>query len=174
MKNSIRKVENDLIEVVNRQRKIKISLKIWRDFTFSAADEIGEASGKSLTVAFVSDKKIRQLNNIYRGVNVTTDVLSFHNEPSDLGFEIGDWGLDGWEKGNPNSEIPIPKSIYLGDIVISLEQAQRQALENNLDFETEIKQLILHGILHLCGYDHETDDGGMNERELELRDKLGI
>jgi probable rRNA maturation factor len=62
----------------------------------------------------------------------------------------------------------------LGDIFISLEQAERQAIENNLDFETEIKQLVLHGILHLCGFDHETDAGEMNKLELELREKLGM
>jgi len=58
--------------------------------------------------------------------------------------------------------------------VISTGQAQKQATENGLSIEAEIKQLILHGVLHLCGYDHETDDGEMNARELELRDKLGI
>jgi probable rRNA maturation factor len=62
----------------------------------------------------------------------------------------------------------------LGDIVISLERAARQAAENRLDFDTEIRQLILHGILHLCGYDHETDAGEMNRKELQLRDELGI
>ena len=56
--------------------------------------------------------------------------------------------------------------------MISLEQAQKQASENDLKLETEIKQLILHGMLHLCGYDHETDDGEMNARELELRENL--
>jgi len=58
--------------------------------------------------------------------------------------------------------------------VISVEQAQKQAAENGLPLENEIKQLIVHGVLHLCGYDHETDSGEMNARELELRDKLGI
>ncbi|MGI8494299.1 MAG: rRNA maturation RNase YbeY, partial [Pyrinomonadaceae bacterium] len=62
----------------------------------------------------------------------------------------------------------------LGDIIISLEQAERQSKENNLDFETEIKQLILHGVLHLCGYDHETDAGEMNKLELRFREKLRI
>jgi probable rRNA maturation factor len=62
----------------------------------------------------------------------------------------------------------------LGDIIISVEQAHRQAAENDLDFQTEIKQLILHGILHLCGYDHETDAGEMNNLELMLREKLGV
>jgi probable rRNA maturation factor len=58
--------------------------------------------------------------------------------------------------------------------VISAEQAKRQAAENGLDLADEIKQLILHGLLHLCGYDHETDNGEMDQRELELREKLGL
>jgi probable rRNA maturation factor len=58
--------------------------------------------------------------------------------------------------------------------VISLEQAQRQATENNLTLENEIQQLILHGILHLLGYDHETDNGEMNHLELQLREKFGV
>ncbi|HNU08592.1 MAG TPA: rRNA maturation RNase YbeY, partial [Pyrinomonadaceae bacterium] len=62
-----------------------------------------------------------------------------------------------------------PTTEFLGDIVISLEQAVRQAVENRLTLEEEVKQLILHGILHLCGYDHQTDNGEMNARELELR-----
>jgi len=144
-------------EVVNRQRKIKINIKVWSEFADLAVNEIIEAKGKTLTVAFVSDKKMLELNNFYRGKNATTDVLSF---PCELGeFEV-------------LSELS--DKDYLGDIAISLEQAQKQASENKLDFETEIKQLILHGILHLCGYDHELDDGEMNRRELELRDKLNI
>ena len=58
--------------------------------------------------------------------------------------------------------------------MISVEQAERQAEENGLTLEAEIKQLILHGVLHLCGYDHETDNGEMNKRELQLRRKLKI
>jgi probable rRNA maturation factor len=63
---------------------------------------------------------------------------------------------------------------FLGDIVISVEQAERQAQENKLTLENEIKQLILHGILHLCGYDHATDGGEMNRLELKLRRKLKV
>ncbi len=62
----------------------------------------------------------------------------------------------------------------LGDVVISVEQAARQADEHGLTFEDEVAQLILHGLLHLCGYDHETDDGEMNALELRLRRRLGI
>lgn len=145
-------MENELIEIVNRQRKIKIDAEKYLEFAEKAAISVEEAAGKFLTVAFVSDKKMRELNRLYRGKRQTTDVLSFRAE------------LDEFEN-NEN---------YLGDIVISLEQAAKQAAENDLAFETEIKQLILHGILHLCGYDHETDTGEMNERELELREKLKI
>ena len=141
-----------MIEVVNRQRKIKIDAERWREFAGQAADGVDEAAGKSLTVAFVSDRKMRELNRFYRDKHATTDVLSFPSEPDEFSDDEN----------------------YLGDIVISLEQAEKQAEENDLKFETEIKQLILHGILHLCGYDHETDAGEMNERELEMRDKLKI
>jgi probable rRNA maturation factor len=62
----------------------------------------------------------------------------------------------------------------LGDVVISVEQAARQAGEQGLEFDEEVAQLILHGVLHLCGYDHERDAGEMNALELSLRRRLGI
>ncbi len=139
-------------EVLNNQRKIKISNKLFQIFAENASNKISETENRNFTVAFVTDKKMRELNKTFRGKDSTTDVLSFLFETDEFDAE------------NNN----------LGDIAISLEQAERQAVENNLAFETEIKQLILHGILHLCGYDHETDGGEMNERELELRRKLGI
>jgi len=141
-----------MIELVNRQRKIKIAPEIFHQFAAEAADAIKEARGKSVIIAFVSDRKMSELNRMFRGKNSTTDVLSFPSEP------------DEFEESENN----------LGDIVISLEQAARQAEENNLSLELEIKQLILHGILHLSGYDHEADKGEMNRLELKLRDELGI
>lgn len=141
-----------MLEIVNHQRKIKFDAQSFCDFGAKAFEIIPEVKNKTATIAFISDRKMRQLNKIFRGKNSTTDVLSFSFEADK--FET--------EKDN------------LGDIVISVEQAQKQASENNLDFETEIKQLILHGILHLCGYDHETDAGEMNRLELKLRKKLEI
>ncbi len=141
-----------MTEIVDNQRKIKIETEDFQAFAESAVDSVKEAKGKSATIAFVSDWKMRGLNKIFRGKNATTDVLSFPFE------------ADAFEAGENN----------LGDIIISVEQAQKQAKENDLDFETEIKQLILHGVLHLCGYDHETDNGEMNKIELKLREKLGI
>jgi probable rRNA maturation factor len=141
-----------MLEVVNHQRKIKFDVKLFCEFSRKAFEITSEVKGKTATIVFVSDRKMRSLNKNFRGKNSTTDVLSFPFE------------ADEFDTGEDN----------LGDIVVSVEQAQKQASENNLDFEAEIKQLILHGILHLCGFDHETDAGEMNRRELELRDKLGI
>jgi probable rRNA maturation factor len=141
-----------MIEIVNRQRKIKFDWQIFQSFAETAAGKIPETENKSATIAFVSDRKMRELNKTFRGKNSTTDVLSFP-------FEADEFETD---------------ENNLGDIVISTEQAARQAKENDLSLETEIKQLILHGILHLCGYDHETDGGEMNALELKLRDKLQI
>ena len=141
-----------MTEIINRQRKVKINPESFREFADRAVDAIEQARGKTCTVAFVSDRKMTELNRMFRGKSSTTDVLSFPSEP------------DEFEEAENN----------LGDIVISLEQAARQAEENNLSLELEIKQLILHGILHLCGYNHETDNGKMNRLELKLRDELGI
>ena len=135
-----------MVEVVNRQRRLKVDTEAWTTFADKASVAIGN-SDSSATVAFVSDQKIRQLNRQFRGIDKATDVLSF---PSD----------------GPEEE--------LGDIAISVETAALQAKENGLSLENEIAQLILHGLLHLSGYDHETDNGEMNRVELRLRRKLGI
>jgi probable rRNA maturation factor len=141
-------------EIINQQRKVKIATADFQEFVENSVSLINEARGKELSIAFVSDRKIKELNKIFRNKNQATDVLSFPYEPDQYDY--------------------LETENFLGDIVISLETAQCQAKENSLPFETEIKQLILHGILHLCGYDHETDAGEMNELELKLRSKLKI
>ncbi len=139
-------------EIFNNQRKVKIRPADFDDFLNKLFETVDEAEGRSAAIAFVSDRKMRELNREFRGKDSTTDVLSFPFEPDEFDDRCDN----------------------LGDIVISLEQAARQSAENGLTLEEEVKQLILHGILHLCGYDHETDDGEMNTRELELRTRLGI
>jgi probable rRNA maturation factor len=139
-------------EIINNQRKIRIDRAVFKDFARELLDSITGLANRTFTVAFVSDAKMKELNHSFRGKDGTTDVLSFPFEPDEFDLDISS----------------------LGDIAISAEQAQKQAAENNLSLETEIKQLILHGVLHLCGYDHETDKGEMNKRELKLREILGI
>ena len=141
-----------MIEVVNRQRKIQIDAERWVAFATKAV-KAAPSHVASLTVVFVSDDAMRKINRVSRGQRATTDVLSFPSEQSD--FE---------EALEPT----------MGDIVISVEQARRQAAGHGLKLEQELAQLILHGVIHLCGYDHETDDGEMNRLELRLRRRLGI
>ena len=141
-----------MIEVVNRQRKLPLDGERWRAFAEKAL-KVVPADGAGVTVAFVSDRAMRELNRRWRGKRGTTDVLS---------FPAGREEFEGAE------------GKTLGDVVISVEQAARQAAGAGLTFENEVEQLILHGLLHLCGYDHERDGGEMNALELRLRRRLGI
>ena len=139
-----------MIEVVNRQRKQKLDLERWERFVTRAL-KVVPAETESVTVAFVSDRTMGELNRMWRHKSGTTDVLSF---PA-------------------ITDIP-GEEATLGDIVISIDRAAEQARDNGLAIESEIEQLILHGLLHLCGYDHETDDGEMDRLEIKLRRRLRI
>jgi probable rRNA maturation factor len=107
-----------------------------------------------VSIAFVDDEAMATLNRKFRHRNRTTDVLTF---PADDSY------ADPTAKGRP-----------LGDIVISVDQARRGAVEHRHSLPTELRYLILHGILHALGYDHETDQGEMNALELEVRDIAGL
>jgi probable rRNA maturation factor len=95
---------------------------------------------ESLGVRFAGDREVRRLNRAYRGKDMPTDVLSFPGE-------------DG----------------HLGDILISVPVARRQAAAAGHTVEREIRVLLLHGLLHCLGYDHETDEGEMERLERRLR-----
>jgi len=134
-----------MVEVVNRQRRLQLDTEAWSNFATKALNAIGKIES-SATIAFVSDKRIRELNRQFRGIDKATDVLSF----------------------------PAEEELNLGDVAVSVETAATQARDNGLTLDHEIAQLILHGLLHLSGYDHETDNGQMNRLELKLRRKLDI
>jgi probable rRNA maturation factor len=102
-----------------------------------------------VTVLLTSDSAMRDLNRRFRGKNKPTDVLSFPS--ADL--------VQNQEKG---------------DLAISVETARRQATEQGHALTCELKVLILHGVLHLAGHDHETDTGEMQRRERSLRARLGL
>ena len=141
-----------MIDIINRQRARKISAKPLAEFVARLL-QLVERESQDVSIAFVTDPAIKKLNRQFRGTDYATDVLSFpnHAEPFELQNET-----------------------TLGEIVISVDRAAAQAKENGLSFSNEVEQLILHGLLHLCGYDHETDHGEMNRLELKLRKKLGI
>ena len=100
----------------------------------------------ALTIALVSDARIRALNRRFRGKDRATDVLSF----------------------------PADESGVLGDVVIAAGVAARQAIEAGHSLQAEFRVLALHGLLHLLGYDHEHDDGRMARLERRLRVKGGL
>jgi probable rRNA maturation factor len=98
----------------------------------------------SVGVRFAGDRTVRRLNRDFRDRDKATDVLSFPGEES-------------------------PEGRHLGDIVISIPTAERQAEERGATLEEEVKLLLLHGVLHCLGYDHETDRGEMERLERRLR-----
>jgi probable rRNA maturation factor len=97
---------------------------------------------ESLGVRFVGDREMRRVNRQFRGQDKTTDVLSFPGDP-----------------GDP----------HLGDILVSVPTARRQAEAAGHDIDRELKTLLLHGVLHCLGYDHEADQGEMERLERKLR-----
>ena len=121
----------------------------------------GEAS-----IFITDDENIKKLNEKYRGLDEVTDVLSFSNQHEGEYYgseEDGRIGLSSEE-----FIIPADFTDQIGEVVISLPQVERQALENNVEISQELKFLVVHGFLHLLGYDHvETED----RKEMESLEK---
>lgn len=101
---------------------------------------------ESLGVRFTSDREMRRLHRTYRGRDYPTDVLSFPGEET-------------------------PDGRHLGDVVISVPVARRQAEAAGHPVARELRVLLLHGVLHCLGHDHETDDGTMERLEAELAER---
>jgi len=100
---------------------------------------------ESFGVRFVSDEEMAGFNRKYRDRSGATDVLSFPENGAS------------------------PEDRHLGDVVIAVPWARRQAIDLGIPLEREIRTLLLHGILHCLGFDHEADSGEMEELELQLR-----
>ncbi len=104
-----------------------------------------------VSVLLTTDAALRKLNRQFRGKNKATDVLSF-----------------------PAEEFIGSKQKIAGDLAISVDTARKQAAEQGHALAIEVRILMLHGLLHLAGFDHETDDGAMARREMKLRAKLRL
>ena len=117
-------------------------------FLLSAAEAVGLTGEFSVLLA--GDERLRALNLQFRGLDKPTDVLSF---PALAEVETGGQG---------------------GDLAISIETAATQAAEHGHTLQIEVKVLILHGLLHLAGYDHEHDQGRMRRRETVLRKRFAL
>lgn len=115
----------------NAQRKHKINSRSLKNQVESLLESLG-LQDSELSILIVNDAKIRKLNAQYRDIDKPTDVLSFPQEDND----------------QPNVHL-------LGDIVVSADTAKHQAIEHQLSFTEELALLMIHGILHLTGLDHE-------------------
>lgn len=137
--------------IVNRQRRVPIAVRPLQQFYERVRRELGFAAG-AVTVLLVGDAAMARLNSTYRKKQGPTDVLSF---PA-------------------NGAHPRRVAEYIGDIAISPQTAQRNARRFSRSLPMELRTLILHGMIHLAGYDHENDHGEMERLERRLRKRLGV
>lgn len=144
-----------LVNLKTYQRKSPIKKAPIHDYVqklwLAVSSKVPVPGNTELTVAFVNNSQMQSFNNTYRKKNYPTDILSF-----------------------PVNEVTLEQDHYLGDILISVEKAADQARVQGHPLEKELQILLLHGILHLLGYDHETDSGTMNRIEAGLRKTLHL
>jgi probable rRNA maturation factor len=147
--------------ILNRQRAVRLARRPLESFLRRAQVAVG-FQGAGVTVCLVSDAEIARLNETFRKKKGPTDVLSFpavaRRRPVPL------WRGVSADKAKE----------YLGDIAVSPATARRYARKNGRKLSSELRVLILHGVLHLLGYDHETDHGEMDRVEAKLRKQLGL
>jgi probable rRNA maturation factor len=137
--------------IVNRQRRVHVAIHPLRQFHERVRRELGFAP-ESVTIQLISDETMARLNQAFREKHGPTDVLSFPAEGAR----------------------PVRGAEYVGDIAISPETARRNARRFSRSLPAEMRILILHGMIHLAGFDHETDRGEMDRMERRLRKKLGV
>src|SRR5574341_910152 len=150
--NSTKMTEEILVNLRTSPSQRPVNRNLIRNFlrkTWKAIEAFRHVAGPpEVTVVFVNDRKIRHYNRQFRNRDYPTDVLSF-----------------------PVNET-IEDRYYLGDILISTQTAARQAERKGHCVEKELQVLLLHGMLHLLGYDHETDSGQMRRLETRLQKLL--
>jgi probable rRNA maturation factor len=145
--------------ILNRQRSVRVSTRELDKFLVRALRRL-RLPTDSLTVCLVEKRDMSRWNLAYRGEKGPTDVLSFPTNGTQR---------HGKDPDLPERGMNSPSDSYLGDIAIAPAVARRNATRFRRTFNEEMRILILHGILHLMGYDHETDDGQMDHREQRLR-----
>jgi probable rRNA maturation factor len=170
--------------ILNQQRRVRVSISGLEKFLAAARKRLRLAP-RSLTVALVTDAQIKRWNRAYRGKNRPTDVLSFAADVSQAepaatrknrqprparGRRTTRLYLSAPGAASTSASV----SVYIGDIAIAPAVARRNAHRFGRAFDHEMRILILHGILHLLGYNHETDTGQMDRRENRLRRDLGL
>ena len=149
--------------ILNQQREVRVALGPLESFLRQVERELGlKPSG--VTVCLVSDAAMARLNQNFRKRKGPTDVLSFPTAAKQKPVRF---------RHRPHVTNS-GRHEYLGDIAISPATARRYAKKQERPLASELRVLILHGVLHLLGYDHETDHGQMDRIERKLRKRFGL
>jgi len=146
--------------VQNHQNTVKVDLRPLREFLVVVRRQL-KLSKPEIAIRLVNDTEIRRLNKTYRKKDKATDVLSFPAKQLRKPLRS-------------TNRLPVVKGEQLGDIAISPATARRYAKKNGRSFVNEMRILILHGVLHLLGYDHAADSGEMDRVETRFRRRLGL
>jgi rRNA maturation RNase YbeY len=146
--------------IQNAQRAVSFKIPVLEAFLLRVNREIGLVTG-SYFIRFVNDSEMARLNGAFRKKPRTTDVLSFPHENRS-------------RPTNLKRRVRSLRGSFLGDIAISPRVARRNARAFGRTFTEEVCILMLHGILHLLGYDHENDRGEMERVETRLRRRVGL
>jgi probable rRNA maturation factor len=161
--------------VLNHQGKVAINVAAMREFvrTLKSVLRLG---GREFTVCFIDDAAMRRLNGEFRGKRRTTDVLSFPWNENSAKRRPAVKSRASSLSGRVSNSLSArrKRSPFLGEIAIAVPTARRNARLEGHTTANEIRWLILHGVLHLLGYDHEKDHGEMRSLELDLREQLRI
>jgi probable rRNA maturation factor len=156
--------------ILNRQRRVRVSIRALEEF-LGRTRQLLRVTDEAVCVCLVTNAEITKWNRSYRGKNVPTDVLSFRSDDS-LPAKKSKLRTER-EIRSPRKSLSSSHS-YLGDIAIAPAVARLNARRLGRTFHDEMCILVLHGMLHLMGYDHETDHGQMERREKRLRRALGL
>lgn len=154
------RAQRKLAAIENAQRAVQLELPRLERFLLRVNREVG-MNPRSVFVRFVADKEMARLNRTFRDKRQTTDVLSFPTETRSRPVSL-------------RRRARALRGSFLGDIAISPAVARRNAKRLGRTMSEEICTLMLHGVLHLLGYDHETDRGEMERVEATLRRRLGL
>jgi probable rRNA maturation factor len=159
--------------IVNRQRAVALPVGALEKFLRQLRQELrlGEAE---VTVCLVSDAEIAGMNELFRKKAGPTDVLSFPTVQRQKQRPSAEARIPGHTRLRLRVPLGLASGEALGDIAIAPAVAILNAKTYGRTFSTELKILILHGVLHLLGYDHEADRGEMNRAERRLRKRLGL
>ena len=170
MKVSNKQNKTDIkIIIENEQKKItvdEIHLKLLEDTIICCIEDEDFNKGCEIGITLVDNERIKEINREFRQIDTPTDVLSFPIVEMKEGLIIS-------EEGDYNMDENL---LLLGDIVISLEKCEKQAIEYGHPFQRELAFLTTHGLLHLLGYNHEDEEkeAKMLSRQEQILAKMGF